>query len=392
MVIIRNLQPEEFDAAMTLGEFAFQVRIPEPERTARIGMMKPHQQWGAFVDGELAAKYTLLDLDTWIHGVKYAMGGIAGVATWPDYRRQGLVSRLLAHSLATMRANGQTVSFLHPFSFPFYRKYGWELYAEYKAYDIPMALLPAAPPETARMRRAPIDWAALHPMYEAFARRYSGTLVRTEEWWNNRIFFNKKLTAAVYENEAGEKRGYVLYEALDRKLTVHELVALDDAARRALWGYLRNHDSMADQVKWHAPADDALHYLLPDPRVKQELVPYFMARVVDAAAFVAAYPFAAGAGAAVTLRVRDPHAAWNDGAFALAVDDAGRGTLAPAAAGADADGGALSCSIGTLTAMLLGYRRPAFLHAAGMLEGPEGAAAQLERVLPARPTHLADFF
>ena len=60
------------------------------------------------------------------------MGGIAGVATWPENRRQGHVSTLLKHALQEMKSKGQTLSFLHPFSIPFYRKFGWELYAEYK--------------------------------------------------------------------------------------------------------------------------------------------------------------------------------------------------------------------------------------------------------------------
>ncbi|HZG76641.1 MAG TPA: GNAT family N-acetyltransferase, partial [Paenibacillus sp.] len=157
MTLIRNLEPHELDESLTLSEFAFQYRVPPEEREARLASMKPRQQWGAFVDGTLAAKYTLLDFETWIHGVKFAMGGLAGVATWPDYRRQGLVAKLLAHSLETMRARGQTVSFLHPFSFPFYRKFGWEYYTDLKKVEIPMAKLPPAPPETARVRRVAND-------------------------------------------------------------------------------------------------------------------------------------------------------------------------------------------------------------------------------------------
>jgi len=391
MTSIRNLEPHELDESLTLSEFAFQYRVAPEEREARLASMKPQQQWGAFVDGKLAAKYTLLDFETWIHGVKFAMGGLAGVATWPDYRRQGLVAKLLAHSLETMRARGQTVSFLHPFSFPFYRKFGWEYYTDLKKVEIPMAKLPPAPPETARVRRVANDGALLDATYAAYASRYSGTLVRTEDWWRDRIFSRSQETTAVYEDADGRMQGYVTYEVKDRTLTASELVALDEDARRALYGYLRNHDSMAETVKVTVPGDDPIAFLLPDPRVKLELVPYFMARVVDAAAFVAALPFVAGAPATVRLRVSDAHAPWNDGAWTLAVDDAGRGTLAPASEGAD-DGGALQLSIAAFTAMCIGARRPAFLHAAGMLRGPRDAAEALERVLPARPTYLADFF
>lgn len=390
-MMIRNLEEQEFEAAISLGEFAFQVRTPAENRAALLRMMKPHQHWGAFVDGELASKYTLNDLETWIHGKKYAMGGVAGVATWPEYRRQGLVAQLLVHSLEKMRANGQTVSFLHPFSIPFYRKFGWELYTDSKRYELKTLQLPNPPSFAGRVRRVLNSDMRLQPLYEVYASRYTGSLVRTEAWWRGRIF-NKPGTVAVYEEERGEARGYVFYQVLDQTITVHELVTLDEDARMALLGFLRNHDSMALQVKLTAPADDPLPFLLPDPRIKQELEPYFMARVVDTASFVAAYPFvAAGSPAAVALRVRDAHAPWNDGMFTLAVDMDGRGTLAPVRTCAAVDG-VLTCGIGALTAMLMGYHRPAFLHAAGMLTGSTGAVETLERLLPVRSTYLPDYF
>lgn len=392
MTEIRKLAEAEYEAATTLGEFAFQYEIPAAERAERIESMRRHAHYGAFLDGALAAKYTLIDLETWIHGKPFAMGGIAGVATWPEHRRQGLVAKLLGHSLETMRANGQTVSFLHPFQFGFYRKFGWETYIEHKRYELRREQLPPATPVRGSVRRVAMDGAVLNPVYEAYASRYTGTLVRPPWWWEERIFRGRKGQAALYERAPGQPAGYVIYQVADRTLTVDELVALDDEARRALWGFLRNHDSMIDKLTLQAPSDDALPFLLPDPRVKQEIVPYFMARLVDAAAFVAAYPFVAGGpSATIRLRVHDAHAAWNDGAFALAVDEAGRGRLAPVPDGA-ADDGALACGIGALAAMLLGYQRPAFLHAAGMLSGPADAVAELERVLPARTTYLLDFF
>jgi len=392
MVQIRNLTEREREQSLSLGEFAFQFELSPEDRAKRLAAMKPHQIWGAFVGGELAAMCTILDLETWVHGVPFPMGGVAGVATWPEHRRQGLVAKLLAHGLKTMRANGQTVSFLAPFSFAFYRKYGWETYVEYKSYELKREQLPAVPPAPGRIRRVEQDSAALRAVYDAYARRFTGTLVRSEEWWSSRAFRSRKGQIAVYENERGEPRGYAFYRVKDRTLDVHEWAALDEEARLALWGLFRNHDSMIDTLKLDAPIDDALSFRLPDPRIKQEIVPYFMARIVDAAAFVAAYPFAAtGAAAAVTLRVRDEHAPWNDGAFTLAVDGDGRGALAPASDGAASDG-AISCGIGALAAMLMGYKRPAFVREAGLLDGSDEAVETLERLLPRRATYLMDFF
>lgn len=396
MSTIIPLSREHFEAALELGTFAFQQRFTEVERAERLASMETTRHFGAFSDdeGELAAKYVLLDLNVWVHGALHRMGGIAGVATWPEYRRQGYVARLLVHALETMRSEGKTLSFLFPFSFPFYRKYGWEYCLDYKTYSIPMTALPASPPDRSRVRRISKEDgpSILQPMYDAYAVRYTGMLDRSEAWWRERAIGTKNGSIAVYSDASGADRGYVFYDVYEKSASVHEFVALDGEARRGLLSYLRNLDSMASEIAMRAPSTDPLAFLLPDPRVRQETVPYFSARIVDAAKFVAAMPFAAGAPAAVTLRVRDAHAPWNDGVWTLAVDEAGRGALAPAEAGAPDAGTCLDIGIGPLTAMLLGARRPALLHVEGLLAGPADAVQALERALPDRPLYFADFF
>lgn len=391
---IRNLKREEIEEALKLSEFAFQFELSAEERAERIAAAKPHQQWGYFEEGQLAAKLVLLELETWINGRLFAMGGVAGVATWPEYRRQGFVAKMLMHSLQTMKEREQTVSFLHPFAFAFYRKFGWETYTSYKKYELTKEQIPSFGPVGGRVRRVGQDWETLNPVFDAYFSQYNGTIKRSEEWWKERIFRNRKGPVVLYHNEHGEARGYMIYKVKERTFTVHEMVFLDEDARRGLWHFIRNHDSMVTNVTLYAPEDDALPFLLPDPRVKQEIVPYFMARIVDAAAFVGRYPFTPTGEAGtppVLLRVRDEHAPWNDGVFRLAVDGGGRGSLTPAGED-EARDSALSCSIGALSAMMMGYRRPSFLHAAGMLDGPQSAVETLERLIPARPTYLPDFF
>jgi predicted acetyltransferase len=90
---IRTLKQEELIDSMKLSEFAFQNRLSAQEREERIQLQKAEGIWGYFVDDKLAAKLTILDLQTWIHSKNFAMGGIAGVATWPEYRRKGMVGK-----------------------------------------------------------------------------------------------------------------------------------------------------------------------------------------------------------------------------------------------------------------------------------------------------------
>ncbi len=80
---------------------------------------------------------------------------------------------------------------------------------------------------------------------------------------------------------------------------------------------------MIDKLIVNAPSDDRLPFLLDNPRVKQELVPYFMARIVDAASFLEKYPFASGTESTLLLDVSDAHAEWNNRMFEVKIDESG---------------------------------------------------------------------
>ncbi|MNI13614.1 hypothetical protein D3C73_668470 [compost metagenome] len=139
------------------------------------------------------------------------------------------------------------------------------------------------------------------------------------------------------------------------------------------------------------PSDDILPFLLPDPRIPQENYPYFMARIVNAQAFVEAFKFNKQTESRrFTLLILDEHAPWNDGRWELTVDKEGTAALVRSESGeAEAD---LSCSIGTLTVLLMGYKRPQELEQYGQLSGTPEAVKWLEEITPQAKTALFDFF
>lgn len=390
---IRQLTNEEFDLSMELAQYAFQLRLTPEQREERRERFKPETVWGVFNGAELEAQLHIIPFELYLYERKLRMGGIAAVSTWPEQRRKGHVNELLLHALKAMREAGQTISCLAPFAFPFYRKYGWELYVDYKKYTIETALLPPRVATAGRVERTEGDIAELSPVYERYAARYNGTLSRTEAWWRNSVFRRKKRQAAVYRDESGLAAGYILYEIAERVFNIGEMVYLDETARQALWTFIANHDSMAEKFTLEAPMDDNLPYLLPNPRIGQEIVPYFMGRIVDAPAFVEQLQLRVpGAGGEpIVLYIRDEHAPWNDGHWKLGAGGTGYLSLEPAAVAGNGEP-ELTCGIGTLTALLMGYQRPERLLQDGRLSGSRDAASRLESMLPRVQTNLLDFF
>lgn len=390
---IRQLTLEEFEVSMELSQYAFQYKVKPEEVDEQRTKFKAERFWGVFQEKELLAKLTLLPLKLYIQGEAVPMGGIAGVATWPENRREGLVGRLLTHMLDHMKEQGQVLSCLHPFLIPFYRKFGWELYTDYKKYTIEVPNLPARTEIHGTVKRDVKDIAVLNSVYHSFAPKYNGTLVRDIEWWEQMVLGDEDHTAVFY-SESGTAEGYILYQIKNGQFNIDEFVYLNENARQGLWTYVGNHDSMVKQVIVdHVPADDLLPFLLRDPRCKQETVPYFMARIVDVSSFLQYYRFNPMSSEMRQLRfsLKDEYAPWNEGEWDLSISPDGTARMERAAT-SEPEQDLLTIDIQAWTALLLGYKRPLEMHAYGRLNGPQKAAELLEQWIPVSKTALLDFF
>lgn len=404
---IRQLTESELELHFQLSEYAFQYEMTEEDRQLGAKKASPDQIWGAFIEGNLASKMAILPLETYIHGKTFAMGGIASVATWPEYRRQGLVAKLLIRGLEIMKQNGQTLSFLAPFSFPFYRKYGWEIHGEYKKYNVKVEQLPKVKGK-GRMERITKENEGIRSLYESFARGFNGTLKRNDSWWENRIFTNRsKGGVALYRDEPGEPKGYLYYHVWEKKMTIHEMVYLDHDCYLGLWEFIAQHDSMIKEVELEAHNRDPLPLLVDDPTFEQKVVPYFMVRIVDVKTLLEEYPFNwQSEDEQAFLHITDKQADWNNGTFLVQPkrseeqgNHAGQNSVTfypqkqTELSCAHPPKKGLSCDIQTLSTLLIGYQRPAVLHELGRLKGESQEVEQWEKLLPqGRTTYLMDFF
>jgi predicted acetyltransferase len=391
---IRNIELAKIEESLRLSQFAFQYDMSEEDRNERFANFQSEQSWGYFVDDQLAAKLVIHKLQTWINGVSFEMGGIAGVATWPEYRRLGMVKKLLVHAILKMKEAEQTVSYLHPFEFPFYRKFGWETYTEFRKYEIPKELIMNQFFTTGHMKRT-TDWLLLDELYKAYAQQFNGMLVRDEIWWK-RYVIKKSSMSAIFYDEAGLAKGYILYKVKNKEMNVEELVFLDESARKGLWKFIADHDSMIDKVVLKAPSNDQLAFVLANPRIKQEVVPYFMARIVDLIPFLEKFPITEGLDKhKLELHITDEYAPWNNGMFTIKWGSSGKTKVKQIEASESQktkNTPILACNIGTLTAMFIGYQRPAFMQSIGRLQASDAAIELLEQLIPSRTTYLMDFF
>lgn len=402
---IRNVLPTEAYESARLYAYAFKSDIPErrqamqdeegenAQHTAR-NRRNFDNLLGFFHNGKLAAQIVVNRLHAYVQGRSFAMGGIGGVASWPEFRRKGMVGRLMVHSLQFMRDRGETLSYLAPFSYPFYRRYGWELALERKSYTVPTSHIPRFKDDPGRIERVelPDDWEVLNKLYHPYAKQFSGMVVRSEESWVMGWRFKNKYAIVRYDAN-DEPDAYLIYDAKSSEMNVIEFVYLNEVARKSVWNFIANHDSMFPRVKLLAPVDDPLPFLMDNPWTSQEINPFFMTRVVDVAAFLRQYAFAAdGADQTFYWTIQDEYAPWNDGTFKVCVRGGEAEVSMVDVETVENELLHLKCTIQTFSAMMVGYIRPSKLVPAGRLTGSDEAVKRWEQLVPPQTPFVLDSF
>ncbi|MED4442401.1 GNAT family N-acetyltransferase [Bacillus cereus] len=381
-----QLKEDKFREALRLSEYAFQYKVDEERLQKQLTKMKEsHEIYGIMEGEDLAAKLHLIPFHIYIGKEKFKMGGVAGVATYPEYRRSGYVKELLQYSLQTMKKDGYTVSMLHPFAVSFYRKYGWELCANLVTCHMIKSDLVMKKQVNGTLKRFNKE---NHPeevekLYEVFAERFSGMLVREKNWWLQAVYDD--LTLAIYYDENKRAAGYMLYKIENYKMTVEEFVPLHNEARNGLWNFICQHDSMIKELEMTVSENEPLLYSLQEPRVKTEIKPYFMGRIVDVEQFLKQYELNwNNVQQEVILHITDAFAPWNNVTVRLANHEI---TIVE-----ETTEKGIKMDINALSAIMFGYKRPLELNELELISGSDEAIRSFENLVPVRKPFIYDFF
>ena len=133
---------------------------------------------GAFEGGRLVAGLAIIPFDQYMLGATIPFGGIATVASLPEYRRGGHVGALLRAALTEMRAAGQPLSGLYTPHYSLYRRFGWDIAGRMMSYSFPpKAMKTRLPRPPGSFRRVTAEaWPELATMRDQHVRIRNGGL------------------------------------------------------------------------------------------------------------------------------------------------------------------------------------------------------------------------
>ena len=361
----------------------------EMERSKK-PVLKKTESYGWFDGEKLASQISIYPMQVNIFGQMYKMGGVTGAATYPEYMNLGLMSSLIKTALDSMRENHQCVSMLVPYMIPYYRKKGWEIVTDKMTYTIKDTQLPKRREVSGMVERVGIDSEDLRIVHNAFTRMRHGALKRNElEWEEYWRWEADDVIVAVYYNEAGEPKGYLVYYIANDVFRIKELVYINQEARHGLWNYVSAHFSMIDKVVGTNYTNEPMAFLLEDSEIQEEIEPNVMARIVDFEAFIRKYPFdIISIHDDLHFIIHDPVMECNCGDFSLRWDKQGNTIIERGGT----RGERVECDIQTLTAMFYGYKRPTYLKRVERLDASDDAVRILEDIIPIEQSYFSDYF
>ena len=400
MFQMRHLKDSDLEEFNALLRYVFQVTGDELLKSgweedeiqrAKAPILKQSYILGYFHKDKLASQIVVYPMEVNVYGEIYKMGGITGVATYPEYAGRGLIHTLMLKILEHMREEKQSVSFLYPYSIPFYRKKGWEIVSDQIKFSIKDTQLPKKQPVPGMVERVEWDHEDLKNVYRYFAVQRHGALIRDdlawEEYWR---WESDDVIAAIYYSEEHKPLGYIVYSIENEVFNVKEILYLNIEARHGIWNYISSHFSMITEVKGYNYTGEPLAFLLEDSEITETIAPYIMARIVDVREFILQYPFQVmPEDFHIHLIVHDNMAPWNEGDFQIYWKDqktyCDQENDLPLTNIVELD-------IQTLTTMLMGYKRPSYLYENDRLDMEYYMVQILERLIPVGKPYFSDYF
>lgn len=395
---MHKVGPEHLEQYNQLLRYVFQVTDQELHQIgweekeiirAKSPVLEQADVFGWFDGDKLISQAAVYPLQVRIFNRTYDMGGLTGVGTYPEYSNQGLMHKLLYQALEHMRKRSQSISYLYPYSIPYYRRKGWEIISDKISYEINDYQLPRNKQVPGEVERVDVESEQVKKTYERFAMQTHGAMLRNDLAWNEYwLWDSDDLMAAIYYNDKGLPDGYILYWIADEVFHIKDMIFVNEEARSGLWNFISAHFSMISKVIGNTYTDEPLSFLLEDADIKETISPYFMARIVDLKQFIAQYPFKPDTtDREWTFTLDDPLLSWNQGVFTLRITAEGKGEAVRSS-----ERNRDKIDIQTLTTMLLGYKRPDYLHKIGRISCLPETVDMLEDAIEQQASYFSDYF
>ncbi|NKB97208.1 MAG: GNAT family N-acetyltransferase [Pseudomonadales bacterium] len=347
--------------------------------------MRPEWTLCAFDGAKLVTSFGAFPFTMRANGEAISFGGVTAVGTRPEYRRQGLVRRIMTQAIQDQKDQGQSVAGLWASQAAIYQRYGYAAAGANRHYSVDTAdirFYDVDPGSCSIERLSMPD--CIEPakaLYREFIANRFGYLHRSSILWGENVFDGSSPDGPVYmalASDAEGAQGYVAYtlrankvghRARAQEIKIRDMGWLTLDAYRSMWSFLAGHD-LVGRVLWeNAPVDDPAPHLFSEPRMlhTDDREGSWM-RLIDVPSALnnrGYLPVDTRCRVSLTIE-SDDLAPWNEGTWALELDGQGGREVTQA----EHCNESLTLSVKTLASLYTGMHSALELSQAGLISGP----------------------
>ncbi|WP_125764200.1 GNAT family N-acetyltransferase [Companilactobacillus hulinensis] len=382
-----RLGKEDFEKFYELYLYSFNRPDNEQKKNALSTRFDNSLAYGIMNGNKLGSGLLSIPFKVDFHGVTYHMNGIGDVMSAPEFAGRGGAGTLLNQALTDMYNNNVTLSYLAPFSFRYYRRFGYEQVFNHVITDIPSSKWPRIKaPKTGHIERV-----RLNEMPKSVRKLYEdhnslGGVVREDWWWDHMAYKHSDWFAALYFDDTDELSGYLLYSNDGDNLRIQEWVTNDPNSYSALANFIVKHQSMFSNFVYESSDAEVKADLLEEPYVATvTTVPYMSARIVNLKSFIKKYPFIKHNLDPVVINVSDT-LDWNNQKWLLSINN---GNIKFEKTNEPSN---IQLDITTLTKAMFGIRSLDSLAHYGYVKGDATSIDALSNAFVTEKPQLRDYF
>lgn len=240
-------------------------------------------------EGQIVSTLICQPMPVFVNGGLVSHASTGAVATIPEARCKGCAGAMMAECVRLLRAEKICLSSLWPFSYEYYRKFGWEVGSEIRTYNAEAKVLAGLGDAANARLGGEGDLKHIKRIYTEWAPNYNCLTQRTDVWWDRVMGVEESLKTPtrgmVMHTTNGRPDGYASYQINDgeqKSISVVEIASREPQHRRDMLARLATLLSEEEKIAFNAPLDDLFLQEVPNPRLFHTTVsPSFQFRVID---------------------------------------------------------------------------------------------------------------
>ncbi len=285
-MIIRNLKENEYKKSAKVISSAYSFKWTQDDEKK---IFRPEYCFGAFDDDDetLMSLIYSVSLKARYFGRYIDCAGAGMIATLPMYRRRGCVRAVYNKVFENMHKNGEVFSYIYPFSYDYYRKFGYEQFAEKYILTFPMHALSCVKANTnAFLMDSKEAFKEVVRIYDAYTCSVESAFERTQPMWDKKLTldpYSSNLHTYIWFDCDGVNKAYATIRLENELLSVTDMAYVDRQGLEGIIGFLSTFYPRALKVRFeNVTADSPLKYIIKEYSQSEGILrSWAMARVTD---------------------------------------------------------------------------------------------------------------